>query len=534
MRNRVLVIGLDGATPELLFPWAKGGHLPNLAKLIESGVSGKLRSTMPPITAAAWVSFMTGKNPGKHGVVDFVQKRAESYDIKTFDRSEIEKKSGIDLSLANAAAIGSKKIWDILGEYSRKVGVMHVPITYPPTKVNGFMITGLGTPGQHSNFTYPDSLREIILNKGYKIHITELDVEGGEDVALQDMYNTETKRCEIAIDLMKEYNDWDFFCVIFEATDFVQHFFWKHMDSRHHSYNPEKSKKYENAILNCYRLLDEMIGKILSNIDNNTYIIIISDHGGGPLNKLFYINKWLMNLDLLKLKNQDRQRTSPRISVDKEKIRESMIRLGLKNILKRIPKTIKNKIPDGTYTISDFDWSQTKAYSFGGWGFIYINLIKRELEGIVSMEEYDELRDYIINELYKLKDPDTGESIVQNVFKKENLYGGQPSDQLPDLIVEMDESIDCKHSIMKGYSVLLPSYTDKSGNHRKEGIFIMSGKNIRANVELINTKIIDIAPTVLYTMGVPVPSDMDGHVIENAFETEYIRSNPVTHKDVMK
>lgn len=531
MRKRVLVIGLDGATPELLFPWAEKGFLPNMAKLIKNGASGRLRSTIPPITASAWVSFMTGKSPGKHGVVDFIQKKPGSYDIKTFDRSEIEKKAGIDLSLANAAAIGSKKIWDIIGEHGKKVGVMHVPLTYPPAKVNGFMITGLGTPGHHSNFTYPSGLKDKLLLDGYKIHITELDVEGGEDAALKDMRDTETKRCQTALDLMKE-NDWDFFCIVFEATDFIQHFFWKHTDPKHHSYNPEKAKKYGNSILECYQHLDEIIGKILVNIDDDTSVLIMSDHGGGPLKKLFYINKWLMNLDLLKLKNQDGQRVSPKIGIDKEKVRESLIKLGLKNVIKMIPKNITKKIPDESYTISDFDWKQTKAYSFGAWSYVYINLEGRESEGIVSLEEYDVLRDNIINELYRLKDPETGNNIVQTVFKKEDLYGGQPLDQLPDLIVVTDESIDCKHSITKGNSILTPSSLDKSGNHRKDGIVIMSGKNIRANTELTNMNIMDIAPTILYTMGVRLPSDMDGKVIESAFEKEYFLANPVAYQEV--
>lgn len=531
MRNQVLVIGLDGATPELLFPWAKAGHLPNIAKLMKNGVSGKLGSTIPPITAAAWVSFMTGKSPGNHSVIDFVQKKAGSYDITSFDRSEIEKKSGIDLSLANAAAIGSKKLWDILGEYDKKVGVMHVPITYPPTKVNGFLIAGLGTPGPESNFTYPSNLREKILSDGYKIHITELEVEGNEDAALRDMRDVERKRCEIAMKLMKE--EYDFFCVVFEASDFVQHFFWKHMDSSHHFHNPEKSKKYGDSILNCYKLLDELVGKILDNVDDDASIIIMSDHGGGPLNKLFYINKWLIDLNLLKLKNQEKLGIPLRIGVDKEKIRTSLIKLGLKNVLNKIPKKIRNKIPDEAFTMSDFNWQQTKAYSMGGWGYVYLNLLGREPEGIVFEEEYDELRNYIISKLYQIKDPDTGEEIVQKVFKKEELYGGHSSDQLPDLIIVMNESIDCKHSIPKGSEVLVPSSINKSGNHRRDGVIIMKGKNIRANIDSIKAEIIDVAPTILYMMDIPIPSDVDGRVIESAFNPDHVRINPVTYKDVI-
>ena len=515
---RVLVIGLDGATPQLLFPWAEEGKLPNLANLIKEGVSGKLRSTIPPITAAAWVSFMTGKSPGKHGVIDFVQRKLGSYERTRFGgRSEIEEKSGIDLSVISAATISSKKIWDILSENGKRVGVMHVPITYPPKKVNGFMITGLGTPSPKTNFTYPRELREKILSEGYKIHITELDVENNEDATLRDVRETEEERCKVAINLMREYDNWDFFFVMFEATDFMQHFFWKHTDSEHHAHEPEKAKKYGDAILNCYQLLDKAIGKILANIDeNDTTVIIMSDHGGGPLNKLFYINRWLMDLGLIKLKKKAKREIALGLGLSKENIRYLLIKLGLKKIIKIIPKNLRERIPDA-YTISDFDWKETKAYSVGGWGFIYLNLRGREPDGIVSEGEYESLRNYIIKELYKLKDPDTGESVVKKVYKKEDLYDGQPSDQLPDLIVMTDESIDCKHTITKESSVLVPSSPEKSGNHRKDGIVILKGKNIKRDMTIENARIIDIAPTILYEMGAPIPSDMDGKVLKDAF-----------------
>jgi predicted AlkP superfamily phosphohydrolase/phosphomutase len=520
---RVLVIGLDGATPQLLFPWAEEGKLPNLANLIKEGVSGKLRSTIPPITAAAWVSFMTGKSPGKHGVVDFVQRKLGSYEIPEFNpvKSASEGKSGIDLSVISAATIHTQKIWDILSENGKRVGVMHVPITYPPKKVNGFMITGLGTPSPESNFTYPHKLREKILGEGYKIHITELDVENNEDAALRDMRDTEEKRCEIAINLMREYNDWDFFFVMFEATDFIQHLFWKHTDPEHHAHEPEKAKKYGDAILGCYQLLDEQIGKIWENVDEKgTTVIIMSDHGGGPLNKLFYINQWLMDLDLIKLKKERKKRIALKLGLSEENIRNMLITLGLKGIIKKIPGNIRGRMPKA-YTSADFDWKKTKAYSVGGWGFIYLNLIGREREGIVSGEEYQSLRNYIIEKLYKLKDPDTGENVVKEVYKKEDLYNGQPSDQLPDLILITDESMDCNHSITKESSVLVPSFPKKSGNHRRDGIVIMKGKNIKKDLIIENAEIIDIAPTILYLMGVPIPSDMDGKVLKDAFESSH-------------
>lgn len=519
---RVLVIGLDGATPQLLFPWAAEGKLPHLASLIKEGVSGKLRSTIPPITAAAWVSFMTGKSPGNHGVVDFVQRKLGSYEIDYYNpaKAASEGNSGIDLSVISSKTIRIKKIWDILSENGKRVGVMHVPITYPPKKVNGFMITGLGTPSQESNFTYPSTLREKIIDQGYKIHITELNVENNEDAALRDMRETEEKRCEIAIKLMEEYNDWDFFFVMFEATDFIQHLFWKHSDPSHHAYDPEKAKEYGDSILGCYQMLDELIGKILKNIDgDNIAVIIMSDHGSGPLNKLLYINQWLMDQGLIELKKRNDERIAVKLALNEENIRNTLVKLGLKRAIKKIPLGIRTKVPKANkiYTSADFDWRKTKAYSVGGWGFVFLNLMGREPEGIVSEEEYEPLRDYIIGELYKLKDPDTGENIIKKVFKKEDLYNGQPYDHFPDLIIITDESIDCNHTLTKDSSVLVPSFPEKSGNHRKDGIFIMKGTNVKKDTIIENAAIIDIAPTILYLLGTSY-SDMDGEVLNEAFE----------------
>ncbi|MFQ6055058.1 MAG: alkaline phosphatase family protein [Methanosarcinales archaeon] len=525
-KNRVLVIGLDGATPELVFPWAKEGKLPNIAKLIDGGASGNLASTIPPVTAPAWVSFMTGKNPGKHGIVDFILRKQGTYDTTDFDTSHIMEGSGVDLSVVNAAIIDSKKIWNILSDHNKKVGLLHVPITYPPEEVNGFMVSGLGTPGPKSNFTYPQSLRKKLLEDfGYKIHITELDVENNEDVAIKDLHETEQKRAEVAISLMNSF-EWDFFMVVFEGTDFVQHFFWKHTDPSHPAHNPEKAKKYKDAILNCYQKLDNIIGEILKNVNENTTVIIMSDHGGGSLIKKFCINKWLMYTNLLKLKKESK------IGLNKEKIKSSLIKLGLKSILKKIPKNIRESIPDSNYTISDFDWTATKAYSCGGWSFIYINLEGREVNGIVKQgSEYEDLRNYIIKELYNLKDPITKKNIVEKVYKREEIYHGESLDKLPDLIVITDESIDCEQSIPKNDSLFVPPPIGKSGNHRKNGIVIINGKNIQKGILLENAEIIDLAPTILYIMDVPLPHDMDGKILKDAFNPNYYNSKPVLFKD---
>lgn len=520
MGQRVIIIGLDGATPQLVFPWAKEGKLPNLAKLIENGASGNLKSTIPPMTAAAWTSSVTGKNPGKHGIYHFIEYQHKTYDYRIISSKDVK----------------SKTIWKILNGAGKKVGVMQVPITYPPEKVNGFIVTdGLTTPGPDSNFTYPVELKEELLHDyNFKLSSTEKYYEGNEDKYIADLSYIEDRKAQATIELMKKHT-WDFFMIVYSNIDAMQHFFWKHMDSTHPGYDPEKAKKYGDAILKFYQKLDGIVGDMLKIIDEDTTVIIMSDHGFGPLYKELHLNKWLKDYGLLNVKSKE-DTTAARYWLSKsgltrEMVSTLLVKHGLKGITKIIPDKLKKSMPSH-YTPTEVDWSRTKAYSLATHGMMYINLKGRNPEGIVEPgREYEELRDYIIRELLKLKDPETGKNIVDKVFKSEELYFGQGVNNAPDLFVLTDMTyhnigrLDDKlikpawkldEADLNGkLSLLNKQRSLGSGNHRINGIFIMNGKNIKKNSKIDNAEIIDIAPTVLHLMGTPVPEDMDGKVLKD-------------------
>jgi len=187
---------------------------------------------------------------------------------------------------------------------------------------------------------------------------------------------------------------------------------------------------------------------------------------------------------------------------------------------------------------SGIDWQSTQAYAVGNYGNIYLNVKGREPLGIVnSGEEYENLRDQIMRKLGELKDPDSGEPILDKVYKKEELYSGPYLEDAPDLIILWKDFAYYTRQSVVDEEVLLFEPPGKFGNrviehsacHRLNGVLIMHGKHLLQG-KTINANIMDLAPTILYSMGLPVPEDMDGKVLTNAFLNGYLKSHPVRYK----
>ncbi|MBW2173068.1 MAG: alkaline phosphatase family protein, partial [Deltaproteobacteria bacterium] len=266
---RVYVLGLDGATFDLIAPWVSRGELPNMKRLMDEGSHGSLMSALPAHSAPSWSSFITGKNPGKHGIFDF--------------------------------------IWAIASRYDKKVAVVNVPMTFPPEKVNGIMISGMDAPGIDSNFTYPTALsgeiKRIIGDYSLEAGLWSYINKGEINLAIEKQHETIDKRFEVTKYLMNNY-PWDLFVSVFTATDRVQHAFWKYMDPGHPLYRPEEAKKYGDAILNVYRKMDHIVGYLLDHLSEDTVLFIMSDHGAGLCsNKTLYLNNWLCKEGLLEYKD---------------------------------------------------------------------------------------------------------------------------------------------------------------------------------------------------------------------------------------
>lgn len=507
MAHRVFVIGIDAATFDIITPLMEQGLLPAFEYLLKNGASGRLKSTIPAVTSPAWVSLVTGKNPGKHGIFDFFASPTYGY----------------SRTVLNAKYLKSKTIWQLLSETGKKVGIVNVPMSYPAEKVNGFMIPGLQLGlDSEKNFSYPFNLLQEL-----KEVIGDYRVSYGDPLCLfadrydnfLDEWRKIVKIREKAILYLMQNYEWDLFMGVFFYIDQIQHYFWKFYDRTHPLYKPSK---YDRIIPEFYQYVDNSIGKILKKIDNNTLVMVVSDHGAVGIHKILYMNNWLNKNGLLAFKKQYLPLWQNRLPHLAYKILE---KLKIKAIewtlpLRYIP-IYGNKIDPrlGLKVNKLIDWKHTLAFagSYTEQG-IYINLKGRNPEGVVEPgAEYERLREEIIEKLLDLRDPDTGERISTHIWKREEIYSGPYVNLAPDILLEMKKwTYIFRPEIHK--KQLFFDESRFSGGHNEYGVFIIKGPGIKQGVTLNNLDIVDIAPTILYAMGFIPPEDMDGRIIREAFD----------------
>jgi len=487
-----LLIGLDGATWKLLAPWIEEGELPTFQLLKMQGAWGTLKSTLPPQTSPAIPSFYTGKNPGNHGVFSFLDKEGK---------------------IISSLSIKESKVWEIVNEAGFKCCVVNLPITYPPKKINGVMITGLLTPHSEVDYTYPKDLKNQI---DFPV---ALEWEFGERYKSpkpkEEIFNNQikvtTKRFQVLNELLKKD---EFALAIFfvKGTDVVQHLFW----------NDQKN------ILRYYKRIDECIKNLLEE-NSFDYVIIFSDHGFGRGHKFeFCINSWLMQEGYLELKGgkagQALLSTLPNL----------MTKWIPKKVLEKIKKThkkiSKSNLPP---SLSGVNWEKTVAYADRFWG-IFIN------KKIVGNKFCEKLKEEIITKLKTLKYK--GRNPIREIYKKEEIYKGKYLSELPDIVFLCEEDFYPKLTITKEifHEIDLekarkdPNWHEGSHMGDRNGILIITSlksKDIKEGTKIENAEIIDIVPTILHMLGIPIPQDLDGKVLKNIFkEASELYKRPIQYQ----
>lgn len=500
--TKLLIVGFDGATFDLIRPWAEAGLLPHLRRLMTEGVQAELASTLPPVTSPAWPTFMTGCNPGKHGVFDFIQPHGNNF------------------TLVNSTRIRQPTIWQRLSQAGYRVGVLNVPVTYPPQPVNGYMITDILSP-KGAEISYPaDLISRYEAELGpYRIAPDIQYKPGLEEAFIADIYDLIHAHGRWALRLMTA-EPVDVLMVHFIAMDIMKHALWRFMDHNHPRY---ESSPFEHAIRDGYALVDEYIGRLLAQLPADATTIVMSDHGFGPLKNMVNLNVFFMQKGLMKLKRDPWTQLKAlafRLGVTPANAYQWIARVGLQNSVAQVSKKRRNDIIAKFLSFDSVDWQRTIAYSMGHVGQVYLNMVGREEHGIIPPEEYEQRLAQVTAALQELRD-ENGRPILSRVIPGREVYHGPYAHKGPDLHLVLDDynMIACPLFATEG-RVITHQIRGDSGCHRREGIFIAQGPDIQAGVTLPEADILDLAPTILHLLGEPVPQVMDGRVLAELFTNQ--------------
>lgn len=499
MSYRVWVIGLDGATFDLIKPWVEAGLLPTFKRLLETGSWGDVCSTIPPITGPAWISFMTGTNPGKHGVFDFTYRKPGTYDFPPVTGDNRQQPT----------------LWRILSDAGKRVLVLNVPMTFPPEPVNGLLVSGMPAT---SLITYPEELATQIKEK-IPFYVVYPDPGTAySDQGINKFLDDLDKSIRGGIQLWDEMvsrEKWDFAMILFNATDVVQHAMWKFMSPAHPQYNPEKAKKYGSAILDVYQRFDTALNDIMSKMDSQTLLWVMSDHGFGPFHQFIHVNTWLIKTGLMKLKTKPLTRLKYllfRMGFSPMPVYNLLMSIGLGKFKREVVRGRSQKLRYVFLSFDDVDWDHTVAYSLGNIGQIRVNLRGREPKGCVEPgAEYDRVVKDIKERLSRLQDPKTGELVVESIYQNSEIYSGSAVHDSPDILFlpRRLEYFGFGEYEFGDHRVIVPVERGISGTHRMNGIGIAWGSAVQSG-KLKDARLEDLAPTILHLMGMKIPAHMDG------------------------
>jgi predicted AlkP superfamily phosphohydrolase/phosphomutase len=495
LAQRVLILGLDGATWDVLRPLMDAGRMPHLARVVREGASGVLRSTIPPITPAAWTTFMTGRSPGAHGIFDF-----ERYDVRTNQ-----------LSFNTTNALGHvRTIWQILGARGYQVGSIGVPMTFPPVPVNGFLISGFEAVSTRAEFAYPPQLKAEILAKWPQYTFknkwgrSTLRPEKAVAENIAQISRSFAEGAEVLRYCGERYG-WDVLMLVYKLVDNLQHKAWRYLDPRTRDRWPQRRRLAEQ----CFADLDAAIGDVVDYAaSRQAHVFVMSDHGHGSLEGKAQPNLMLKDWGYLHLRSDAAQAST-------------RTRHGLARLFRKKGKFAGNFSLEDDLAV-DFSRTQAAVMHAGMAGFLYINLKGRQETGIVEPADYERLRDELKAkfEAVTCQDPQ-GKTIrvFEAVYKPEELYQttreGRP--WMPDLLLCPTPRLAVVRKIRgRGFVNWVP-LERMEGTHRREGIFAVYGPGVAVG-KTLDSDIINATPTVLAMLGESIPTDMEGRVIADAFD----------------
>jgi predicted AlkP superfamily phosphohydrolase/phosphomutase len=502
---KLLILGLDGADFCSLRKWIESGYMPTLKSIIATGASAALKSTIPPMTAPAWTSLMTGKNPGNHGIFSFF-----NYE-QGFENPKL---NGLN-------DIKAKRIWNYLNQNGCKVGVADLPMSYPPEPLNGIMVSNLLTSGSRGAITYPEDLKDqLITNLGVPLRYAILDKLSQSASYLKHLIESVEVKKKIDSYLIERY-ELDCFITVYSHLDTLQHYFWRYFDPRHSFYDKNRSGKFRKYFGRFFGKIDEAISESHQFVDEDGYIVVVSDHGFGPVSRVANINRFLFELGYISLKRDNRKQGKDilPLKLDYRKLLSFFSKIDIFNVKGKLSKElreeIKKKMEGSLAPLIDFN----NSLAFFGHPMdqgIFINKSHQLIN--CSEKKYSEIREKIKSVLSRLKDPHHNVRVFENVYDREELYHGKYVNSAPDIIFKITAGYFCQSGITSKNIIEEQSKAFVSGSHRPKGIFVARGRNLSQGKKLSDLNMIDVLPTVLSMLGSKIPEELEGHVARGIFE----------------
>jgi predicted AlkP superfamily phosphohydrolase/phosphomutase len=515
MDERLVIIGLDGGTFKLLDPFMQSGIMPRMKAIVEKGCRAILKSTRPPITACAWPTMYTAGEPGQHSVFDF-RRPLRNPDLKR--------------RFINSSSIRMPKIWEILAEEGHESILLNLPLTYPAFEMKGRMIAGMPLPADAPKICYPDGLIDEVKREcgGY---IPDIDFLRGE---IPDVTNADAvdqllgeirdalKYRLLASQYLMSKGNWRLFFSCFILPDRIQHIYYSLLDDE---LTKEKTlsdveKKLKAKLVDLYAELDDAIGKLADSISENDTLVFVSDHGFGPLKRIFHLNVWLRNAGYLKFTTSRARSTVGRFLPE-----------AVKRPLRVLMGRSKDGSPVETNPLERIDWSVTRAYcgSSTEQG-VYLNVKGREPYGIVEQGmEYIKIRDELIDALKQAIDPVTGGKVFDVVLPRDEIQTGRFSENAPDIYIQPAgyETVMAEEYVE---DVSIPWHHPWGGFHREEGIFIATGPGIESGTKHPPIEMTRILPTFLTMLNLPIPDWVTSTIPEGLLTKEFLDAHPIVIK----
>jgi len=495
MKDRTVLIGLDGATFSILDPLMRDGVMPFLKEFVASGARAELLSVIPPLTPPAWTSLVTGRSPGQHGIFDFFQKEGENHYIR----------------LTTSNDVHCETIWSNISRHGVRGTSLNFPLMLPPPAIDGNVVSGGWMTWRQLRLgCHPDGLydrlkalpgfnpRELAMDSSHEVKA----IEGCQHEEYEDWINTHIRREQQWFNILRHLMSEDpceLTAILFDGVDKLQHLCWRFLDPNCLSEQLSPWElKVRNLCLDYFRQLDKFLAEIADLAGPDSTIVMSSDHGFGAQRETFFVNTWLEQNGYLAWAGNEPTQEGESDT------------LGMGQLARHVHR---------------LDWEKTFAYaSTPSSNGIHIVTADSNNKNGIQKEDYERFRSQLMESLYGLVSPTTGKQVVTRSWTREEAFEGPYMHLAPDLTLSLRDG--GMVSILASDMSVKPR-REPSGTHRPEGIIISRGPGIRQGITLNQISILNVAPLLLYSLGLPVPEDMEGRVPTEVFEPPLLKRRPI-------